>query len=41
MLSGGKQLPIVNKTVDEDDYPNTRILDIYSFQMLYNMMFKL
>ena len=34
MLSGGKQLPTVNKTVDEDDYPNTRILDTYSLEFL-------
>lgn len=34
MLSSGKQLPTVNKTVDEDDYPNTRILDTYSLEFL-------
>ena len=34
MLSDGKQLPPVNKTVDEDDYPNTRILDTYSLEFL-------
>ena len=34
MLSDGKQLPTVNKTVDEDDYPNTRILDTYSLEPL-------
>lgn len=34
MLSDGKQLPTVNKTVDEDDYPNTRILDTYSLEFL-------
>ena len=28
------QLPTVNKTVDEDDYPNTRILDTYSLEFL-------
>lgn len=34
MLSDGKQLPTVTKTVDEDDYPNTRILDTYSLEFL-------
>ncbi len=34
MLSDGKQLPATNKTVDEDDYPNTRILDMYSLEFL-------
>lgn len=34
MLSDGKQLPTVNKTVDEDDYPNTKILDTYSLEFL-------
>lgn len=34
MLSGGKQLPTVTKTIDEDDYPNTRILDTYSLEFL-------
>lgn len=34
MLSDEKQLPTVNKTVDEDDYPNTRILDTYSLELL-------
>ena len=34
MLSDEKQLPTVNKTVDEDDYPNTRILDTYSLEFL-------
>ena len=34
MLSDGKQLSTVNKTVDEDDYPNTRILDTYSLEFL-------
>ena len=34
MLSDGNQLPTVNKTVDEDDYPNTRILDTYSLEFL-------
>lgn len=40
MLSDGKQLPTVNKTVDEDDYPNTRILDTYSLESwIYQMNF--
>ena len=34
MLSDRKQLPTVNKTVDEDDYPNSRILDTYSLEFL-------
>lgn len=34
MLSDGKQLPTVNKTVDKDDYPNTRILDTYGLEFL-------
>ena len=34
MLSDGKQLPTVTKTIDEDDYPNTRILDTYSLEFL-------
>lgn len=34
MLSDGKQLLTVNKTVDEDDYQNTRILDTYSLELL-------
>lgn len=34
MLSDGKQLSTVNKTVDEDDYPNTRILNTYSLEFL-------
>ncbi len=34
MLSDGNQLPTVNETVDEDDYPNTRILDTYSLEFL-------
>lgn len=33
-LSDGKQLPSIKKTVDEDDYPNTRILDTYSLEFL-------
>ena len=32
MLSDGKQLPTIDKTVDEDDYPNTKILDAYSLE---------
>ena len=34
ILSNGKQLQTVTKTVDEDDYPNTRILDTYSLEFL-------
>lgn len=34
MLSDGKQLPTVNKTIDEEDYPNTKILDVYSLEFL-------
>ena len=34
MLSDSKQLPTVMKTIDEDDYPNTRILDTYSLEFL-------
>ncbi len=34
MLSDGKQLPTTNKTIDENDYPNTRILDTYSLEFL-------
>ena len=34
LLSDGKQLPSVTKTIDEDDYPNTRILDTYSLEFL-------
>ena len=34
MLSSGKQLPTVTKTIDEEDYPNTRILDTYSLEFL-------
>ena len=34
MLSDGKQLPTVTKTIDEDDYPNTKILDTYSLEFL-------
>ena len=34
LLSYGNQLPSVTKTIDEDDYPNTRILDTYSLEFL-------
>ena len=34
MLSDGNQLPSTIKTIDEDDYPNTRILDTYSLEFL-------
>ncbi len=34
MLSDGKALPSENKTVDEDDYPNTKLLDLYSLEFL-------
>ena len=34
LLSNGKQIPSVTKTIDEDDYPNTRILDTYSLEFL-------
>lgn len=34
MLSDGKKLPTVNKTLDENDYPNTKILDTYSLEFL-------
>ena len=34
LLSDGKQLPPTIKTIDEDDYPNTRILDTYSLEFL-------
>ena len=34
MLSDGNQLPSTLKTIDEDDYPNTRILDTYSLEFL-------
>ncbi|MBQ7141174.1 MAG: DUF1016 family protein [Bacilli bacterium] len=33
-LSNEKQLPDIIKTIDEDDYPNTRILDTYSLEFL-------
>jgi len=34
LLSGGKQLSSTIKTIDEHDYPNTRILDTYSLEFL-------
>lgn len=34
LLSRGNVLPTTKKTVDEDDYPNTRILDTYSLEFL-------
>ena len=34
MLSDGNQLSSAIKTIDEDDYPNTRILDTYSLEFL-------
>lgn len=34
LLSKGNQLPTSKKTIDEDDYPNTRILDTYSLEFL-------
>lgn len=34
LLSGGKQITTITKTIDEDDYPNTRILDTYSLEFL-------
>lgn len=34
MLSDGTLLPTNTKTIDEDDYPNTRILDTYSLEFL-------
>lgn len=33
-LSEGNLLPTNSKTIDEDDYPNTRILDTYSLEFL-------
>ena len=35
MLSDGNQLPTVNKTVYEEEYPNTRSLDTYRLEFLY------
>ena len=34
LLSDGKILPTNKKVIDEDDYPNTRILDTYSLEFL-------
>lgn len=34
LLSKRNVLPSNNKTIDEDDYPNTRILDTYSLEFL-------
>lgn len=34
MLSDENLLPTKTKTIDEDDYPNTRILDTYSLEFL-------
>ena len=34
LLSDGNQLPTSKKTIDEDDYPTTRILDMYSLEFL-------
>ena len=34
LLSGKKQLPSITQTIDEDDYPNSRILDMYSLEFL-------
>lgn len=34
ILSSGKQSPTLIKTIDEDDYLNTRILDTYSLEFL-------
>ena len=34
LLSDGKLLPSTKKTIDENDYPNTRILDTYSLEFL-------
>ena len=34
MLSGGKSIKSLTKTIDEDDFPNTRILDTYSLEFL-------
>ena len=34
LLSSKNQLPSKLKTIDEDDYPNTRILDTYSLEFL-------
>ena len=34
MLSDGKALPSNIPTIDEDDYPNTKLLDLYSLEFL-------
>lgn len=34
LLSEGNALPSTNKTIDEEDYPDTRILDLYSLEFL-------
>lgn len=34
MLSEGKALPSITKTIDENDYPNINILDTYSLEFL-------
>ena len=34
MLSRGNSLPTNNKPIDDDDYPNTKILDTYSLEFL-------
>lgn len=34
LLSEGNALPTTNKTIDEDDYPDTKILDLYSLEFL-------
>lgn len=34
LLSEGNALPTTTKTIDEDDYPNTKILDLYSLEFL-------
>ncbi|MBQ7240027.1 MAG: DUF1016 family protein [Bacilli bacterium] len=34
LISEGERLPFSEKLIDEDDYPNTRILDTYSLEFL-------
>lgn len=34
LLSEGNALPTTTKTIDENDYPNTRLLDLYSLEFL-------
>ena len=34
ILSDGNKMSSISKTADEDDYPNTRILDTYSLEFL-------